>query len=108
MSLPCSAAAGSGAREHDMGLLGGLDLPLVGGGGDDNEAATNPPESKGQGGSALAGMLGVGKHIDKGLNWMNDAGIDKYADDEGGGCGVDLGGIGGMRSCGGLLGAQRA
>lgn len=78
-----------------MGLLGGLDLPLVGGGSDDDEPATDETESQGQGGG-LPDMFGIGKAIDKGLDWMNDAGIDKYVGAAAGAAaaGVFTGGVG--------------
>jgi hypothetical protein len=82
-----------------MGLLGGLDLPLIGSGGDDDEPTTDETKSKGQGGG-LPDMFGIGKAIDNGLDWMDDTGIDKYVGAAAGvaGAGVFTGVVG-MSAC---------
>jgi hypothetical protein len=87
-------------KECDMGLLGGLDLPLIGGGNEDQQQTSDAgSESSGGGllggdllggdllgggllgggdGGGLSDPIGVGKYLDMGLDWMNEAGIDKY------------------------------
>jgi hypothetical protein len=102
----CNTSAEQRDKECDMDL-GGLNIPLIG--GNDNDQSEQSSDSS-QGGllgglgggedGLLGGIdaLGIGKLFDKGLDWANDAGLDKVA-------GWAAGTFGGF-GVGGGLGAQ--
>jgi hypothetical protein len=85
-----------------MGLLGGIDLPFGGGNEDNNDPLKGEKQKTGSddgplgigigdllgGGDWLSGNdsvggvpsdpIGIGQYADKGLDWLNDASVDKY------------------------------